>query len=351
MRSDTAPVRAGEELDVAALADFLRGKIDGAENGITLTQFPDGHSNLTYCLRAGTREYVLRRAPLGPLPPKAHDMAREYKVLRAVHPLFPPAPQVYLVCEDPTVIGAVFFVMERRHGFVLRDVVPPELAAERDHAPRLSEAFVDCLVRLHSIDVRQRGLSDLGRPEGFLDRQVRGWAERWERAKTEALPQMDRVIAWLTDHIPASGTPTLVHNDYKLDNVLWDSSDSYRIEAVLDWEMTTVGDPLADLGLTLCYWSHTAAPELRTVGIPAITSGPGWYTRDEFVRRYAEKTGRDVLGIAYHEVLGVFKLAVIVQQIYYRFYRGQTTDERFRHFDQPVKRMVITAAALVEKAS
>jgi len=344
--SDTAPVRPGEELNLAALADCLKGKIEGTEHGIAIEQFPSGHSNLTYLLRMGGREFVLRRGPLGPVPPKAHDMAREYRVLQMLHPHFREAPDVFYLCEDPAVIGAVFFVMERRHGVILRDVVPPQLAQMPHYAQLVSESFIDCMVGLHAIDVSKTGLIALGKPEGFLERQVLGWGDRWNRAKTDELPRMDRVIRWLIDRRPTSPAPTLVHNDYKLDNVMFAAGPTGRIEAVLDWEMATVGDPLADLGLTLCYWAWAAAPQLGARGLPALTSQPGWYTRDQFVRRYAERTGRDLSHIRYYEVLGIFKLAVILQQIYYRFRRGQTQDARFQNFGERVRGLVELADSL-----
>jgi len=346
MHTDTAAVRKGEELNLGALTDHLRGKIDGVDQGIEVEQFPGGHSNLTYLLIIGGREYVLRRAPMGPVAPKAHDMVREYRVLHAVHPHFRPAPEVYLVCEDPGVIGAPFFLMQRRRGIVLRTQVPPEVAAHQNYQNSISRAFVDCLVELHSVDVEKHGLISLGKPEGFVARQVKGWSERWERARTTPSPEMDQMMVWLAQSVPPSGPPTLVHNDFKLDNVMLDSTTPDRIEAVLDWEMTTVGDPLCDLGLTLCYWCSTLVPG---TSLEAITTGPGWYSRDEFVSRYAEKTGRDVSALPWHEVFGVFKLAVILQQIYFRFWRGQTSDERFRNFDQRVKVLTERAAAMAEK--
>jgi aminoglycoside phosphotransferase (APT) family kinase protein len=334
--TDTDSVRSGEELNIESLASYLQGKVDGIESGIVVSQFPKGHSNLTYSLRSGGHEYVLRRGPLGPVPPKAHDMAREYHVLEAVHPHFPEAPRVFHLCEDTAVIGGVFFLMERRHGLVLRDSIPPEVSLLPDDPRRMSEAFIQCLVRLHAIDVRQTGLISLGKPDGFLERQVEGWAGRWQAAQTGTIEVMDEVIRWLREQRPASGDPTLVHNDYKLDNVMLPFGNPDRIEAVLDWEMTTVGDPLADVGLSLCYW---LVP-------PTITSEAGWYTREEFVSRYAELSGRDVQNIGYYEVLGVFKLAVILQQIYYRFRRGQTTDKRFEKFDKRVNELAQTAARL-----
>jgi aminoglycoside phosphotransferase (APT) family kinase protein len=322
-------MRPGEELDTKRLAAYL------GVDGVTVEQFPGGHSNLTYLVRAGEREYVLRRPPLGPVAPKAHDMAREYAVLQAVHPYFPPAPDVYALCEDPGVIGAVFFLMERRRGVVIRGEMPAAFAGE---AGRISRAFVDGMVALHSIDIERHGLARLGKPEGYLERQVRGWTDRWNRAKTEDMPELQQIIRWLAERIPVSGVPTLVHNDYKLDNLMLDAGDPSRIVAVLDWEMATVGDPLSDLGLTLCYWTLTDGRER------VVTTEPGWYSPQELVDHYASRTGRNCSHITYYEVLGIFKLAVILQQIYFRWVKGHTQDERFRTFDQRVKHLVAAAA-------
>jgi aminoglycoside phosphotransferase (APT) family kinase protein len=346
-RSETIAMRDGEKIAAGALQDYLAGKLDAAESGVTLEQFPNGHSNLTYLLRAGGREYVLRRPPLGPVAPKAHDMVREYHVLRAVHPHFPPAPRPYLVCEDPAVLGAPFFIMERRRGVVLREEIPPEIAELSDHPRRIGEAFLDTMVQLHAIDVSADDIRALGKPEGYVERQVRGWADRWERAKTEDIPEMDGVVRWLAARIPPPLAPSIIHNDYKLDNVLLGAAD--RVEAVLDWEMATIGDPLSDLGLTLCYWTWATDPEVRAAGIPALTARCGWHTRDELVSRYAERTGRDVTHAGYYEVLGVFKLAVIIQQIYCRFHRGQTQDERFRNFGERANALARLVARLAGK--
>jgi aminoglycoside phosphotransferase (APT) family kinase protein len=216
--------------------------------------------------------------------------------------------------------------MERRHGFVLRNEAPSRKA---------SEAFIDCLVRLHAVDVALPEIAALGKPEGFVGRQVRGWSDRWQRAKTEDIPEMDRVIDYLQNELPPSSVPpTIVHNDFKFDNVML-SPEMDRVEAVLDWEMATIGDPLSDLGLSLCYWE----------------SGPaGPVGRDGFVLRYAQNTGRDMTYLGYHEVLGIFKLAVILQQIYFRYHRGQTQDERFRDLDHRVHALVRWAAWKVKVA-
>jgi aminoglycoside phosphotransferase (APT) family kinase protein len=350
-RSETIAMRDGETIATGALAEYLRDRLEGAESGIELEQFPNGHSNLTYLLRTAAGEYVLRRPPLGPVAPKAHDMVREYHVLRAVHPHFPQAPQAHVLCEDPAVLGAPFFIMERRRGLILREEIPAAFEAVNGHPRMIGEAFLDALVKLHSIDPSMPGVRELGKPEGYVERQVRGWADRWERAKTENVSELDQVVRWLAGNIPAPLAPSLIHNDYKLDNIMFAADSPDRVEAVLDWEMATLGDPLSDLGLALCYWAWAIAEEVRAAGIPALTSRPGWYSRDELVERYAELTRRDVARIGYYEVLGVFKLAVIIQQIYSRFHRGQTQDERFRNFGERAAALGRLAARLAERYS
>ena len=350
-RSETIAMRDGETIATGAIAEYLRGKIEGTERGVELEQFPNGHSNLTYLLRVGSREYVLRRPPLGPVAAKAHDMVREYHVLRAVHPHFPQAPRVHVLCEDPAVLGAPFFIMERRRGVILREAIAPEFESILAHPSMIGEAFLDTLVTLHKIDISEPGVRQLGKPEGYVERQVRGWADRWERAKTEDVSELDGVVQWLAANIPPPLAPSLIHNDYKLDNIMLASGSPDRVEAILDWEMATLGDPLSDLGLTLCYWVWATAPEVRVAGIPALTSRPGWLTRDELVDRYARQTGRDVTRIGYYEVLGVFKLAVIIQQIYCRFHRGQTHDDRFRNFGERAAAVGRLAARLAGRYS
>lgn len=334
MQTDTAAVRRGEELNRENLAAYLG-------EAVNVEQFPGGHSNLTYFVQTPTKELVLRRPPFGTIAPKAHDMAREFRVLAALNPHFPEAPRVFQLCEDPTVLGATFFLMERRHGHILRDAIP---AAIPDSPREISELFVDCLGRLHSIPLTG-GLEKLGKPEGFVERQVKGWAERWRRAQTSEVPLMEQLIEWLETHLPASGAPAIVHNDYKLDNVMLAPG---RIAAVLDWEMTTIGDPLTDLGITLSYWCWVNRPHVRTAGVPSLTLEHGWFTRDEFLARYQAKTGRNVQNIAYYEVLGVFKLAVIVQQIYLRYHLGQTADARFHDFGARAIALVSLASEMAE---
>jgi aminoglycoside phosphotransferase (APT) family kinase protein len=278
-------------------------------------------------------------------------MAREFRVLQAVAPHFSYAPAVYLLCEDSSVLGAVFYLMERRRGIILRREAAPEFSAIPGYPHRASEAFIDCLADLHSIDVRARGLDSLGRPEGFLERQVRGWTERWERAKTTDLPQMQRLSHWLDAHRPVSPPPAIVHNDFKLDNVMLDPQDPGRVVAVLDWEMTTVGDPLVDLGIVLCYWPEACDPRARRDAISPLTTQPGWFSRKQLLERYQARTGADLSAIRYYEVFGVFKLAVVLQQIYYRYFVGQTRDERFRDFDARVRGLADAAVFVMESAA
>lgn len=322
-KGDTAPVRPGEGLDAAALKAYL-----GAGT-LTVEQFPGGHSNLTYLLRLDGRDLVLRRAPMGPVAPRAHDMVREYYLLEQVHPHFPAAPKVELLCEDASVIGAPFFLMERREGVILRRELPPQWENAPELGEQVSRTLVDGLAALHAVDIVDSGLISLGKPEGFLGRQVEGWAGRWERARVKELPEMERVIAWLRETQPEAQTPAIVHNDYKLDNVMLSPRDPGQIVAVLDWEMATVGDPLVDLGLSLCYWQQ---PQ----GGFGASSGAGWFSREQFIGRYADRTGRDVSRVAWYEVLGAFKLAVILQQIFYRYHAGQTRDPRFAQLDRQV---------------
>lgn len=347
---DTAPIRPDEQFDIAALDRYLRGQLPGATGPLGVEQFPGGHSNLTYLLRYGDLEFVVRRPPLGPVAPKAHDMSREYRALNGLWRVFPPAPRPYLLCEDPTVIGAPFYVMERRRGIVVRRQEPPEWKGNHSIRRQVSEAMVDTLITLHAVDYVATGLGNLGKPEGFVERQVKGWAERWERAKDREVPAISQLAGWLAERIPAPTDATLVHGDFKLDNVMLDPADPGRMIAVLDWEMCTLGDPMVDLGLLLCYWAEDGDPYARKESVAQVTAQPGWYTREEIVRHYAGKTGRDVSKIAFYEIFALYKIAVVVQQIYIRWKRGQTKDERFAAFGPRVVALAEAALALAKKS-
>lgn len=356
---DTKPVRASEQLDWDALSKYLRerlavvlGEEFTAFAPLAVEQFPGGHSNLTYLLRFGRQEFVLRRPPFGPVPPKAHDMAREYRILEAVHPVYPLAPRPFVLCEDASVTGATFYLMERRRGLVVRSEEPAELAHRPNERRRASVALVDALADLHAVDIAAHGLASLGKPTGFVERQVRGWSERWHGSQTTELPLMDALAAWLVERLPPDASrPTLVHGDFKLDNVMLDAQDVGRLVGVFDWEMSAVGDPLVDLGIFLCYWTHTATAAATRDTIASVTHNDGYLTRAEILERYGARTNFDLTNITFYEVFAVFKLAVVLQQIFYRFYRGQTDDPRFAALDERVAWLARIGAALVEQTS
>jgi len=353
MALDTNPVRAGEALDWPRLEAWLRDRLpevlpaaDLAED-MQVAQFPGGHSNLTYHVRFGGTELVIRRPPFGPVAPTAHDMAREYRWLAAVHPVFPLAPRVYALCEDPAIVGSVFYVMERRHGIVVRDQEPSAIRNRREARRGVSFALVDALADLHAIDIESAGLSHLGKPRGFVERQVRGWTERWHRSRTADLPEMAAVARWLVESLPADpAEPAIVHGDFKLDNLILDAANACRPVAVLDWEMAALGDPLVDLGILLAYWGATAPPSQHDA-LTTVTTLPGWLTPGELVEHYAARSGRDLSRLKFYEVFALFKIAVVVQQIYVRFVNGQTSDPRFAGLADRVTYLARRAASLL----
>ncbi len=354
---DTSPIRPGEELDWKSLEAYLRehlpSRLDGeqidANAEFEVEQFPGGHSNLTYCVRFGGREFVMRRPPFGPVAPTAHDMPREFRLLAAVNPHFNLAPKPYLLCEDAGLIGAPFYLMERRRGIVVRQAIPPEIGDDLGLRRRISESMVDTLADLHAVDIQSTGLVKIGKPAGFVKRQVEGWAGRWERSKTTELAEMNEVAGWLIERLPPDcERPTLVHNDYKLDNVMLDAGDPARIVAILDWEMCTVGDPLIDLGLLLCYWPQADDPEIFAGSLRSVTMMPGWMKRAEIIERYAAPSGRDLSNIGYYHTFAVFKLAVVIQQIFYRYHVGQTHDVRFADFDKRVEALARMAHEMAD---
>ena len=346
--AETSPPRGGEELDVNRLESYLAPLVETGGRRLVVTQFPHGHSNLTYLLSFGDREYVLRRPPFGNTVKSAHDMGREYRVLAKLCEVYPPAPRPSAYCEDESVVGAPFYCMERRHGTVYRhsfghEGLPSALVRE------LCLSLVDNLARLHAVDYRAAGLADLGKPEGYVSRQVQGWIRRYQDAKTDEVRSADEVADWLTSRMPAESGACVVHNDYKFDNVLFDKREPTRIAAVLDWEMATIGDPLLDLGTTLGYWVQRDDETWfhhRGVG-PTIM--PGGLSRREVVARYAERTGREVRDALYYYVFGLLKIGVIIQQIYARFHRGKTSDPRFATLDEQVRLIFQQATAAIER--
>jgi aminoglycoside phosphotransferase (APT) family kinase protein len=337
-------VRRGEELDLSKLEPFLRSHFPNAPGPLGIQQFPSGHSNLTYAVQLGNKELVLRRPPFGSKVKSAHDMGREFRVLSRLHTVYAPAPHVLVYCEDVTILGAPFYLMEPIHGVILRKDPPPGLGFSPEKAQRLNRSFVENLALLHSLDYAAAGLADFGKPQGYLERQVRGWIERYHGSKTHDYPEVEKITAWMEEHLPSTSAASLIHNDYKYDNLVLDPRDITKIIGVLDWEMCTIGDPLTDLGTTLAYWVDAADPEELQENRSAPTSYPGSFTRAALIEYYAQKTGRDVSHIAFFLTLARFKLAVIVQQIYYRYHLGLTKDERFA--SMPRRIHILLRAAL-----
>src|SRR5438105_5680670 len=288
---ETIPVRIDERFPVDRVAEFLRSS--GFDIGeLEVTQFPAGHSNLTYLLRAGEWEAVLRRPPLGPVAPRAHDMPREYQILRRLHAHFPLAPRPYALCQDPDVIGAQFYVMERRRGLVLDQELPEGWTTDAVRHLAITESLVRVLVNLHAVDWQAAGLGEVGHPEGYMQRQVSGWIDRYQRARTDDVAELAPLTQWLVAALPESPAPTVIHNDYKLNNVLLDPEDPRRITAVLDWEMSTVGDPLSDVASLLVYWTEPGESEMMG-GLKSVSALPGFPSRKEIARMYADLSGRD----------------------------------------------------------
>jgi aminoglycoside phosphotransferase (APT) family kinase protein len=351
--SDTRPVRATEQLDWPTLQRWLRERLPAANiEGLDVTlpmeveQFPGGHSNLTYHIRFGPTELVMRRPPFGPVAPTAHDMAREFRWLSSIHDVYPLAPRVYTLCEDVSVIGSIFYVMERRHGIVVRHDEPAQIRDHPDVRRRVGLALVDALVELHAIDVERAGLMPLGKPIGFVERQVRGWTERWHRSKTDDVPEMESLAIWLIGQLPPNPPrPAVVHGDFKLDNLMLDATHPWNLLAVFDWEMAALGDPLVDLGILLAYWVPNAPPDQRDA-LTTVTTLPGWPTPQEMIERYAARSGRDLSTLKFFEVFALFKIAVVIQQIYFRFVKGQTDDPRFANFGARVAYLARRASTI-----
>ena len=348
---ETKAVRPGEEIDTERLGPFMTSKMSPTGGEIIVEQFPAGSSNLTYLVRFGDAEYVLRRPPYGNTVKSAHDMRREFDVLSKLSVVYSPAPKPRLFCDDHTIIGSEFYLMERRKGVILRGRAPEELEKSPSSQRKLCESFVKNLAVLHSLDIRKAGLATLGKPENYCRRQVEGWSKRYFAAKTGDVRDLEKVIAWLNENIPGESGASIVHNDYKFDNVMLDPGDLTRITAVLDWEMVTVGDPLMDLGTTLGYWmSEDAGEELLSMPFnPRVLMEN--ISRAELVEMYENSLGRAVRDMLFYYVFGTFKIAVIAQQIYARYVNGFTMDARFATFDKFVAALGRIASGAVQRQS
>jgi len=326
------PASGPDGVDLAALAAYLPPLLPAAEGPLEAELIAGGASNLTYFIRSAHGEWVLRRPPLGHVLPTAHDMAREYRVITALGQTEVPVPKTVLLCEDAAVIGAPFYVMERAHGVIVHEALPEGLAPESADRRRMSEAFVDALVALHRVDYAAVGLEGFGRPQGFVARQVRRWGEQWDRSKTRECADIDelrrRLAAAVPDEEPA---PTIVHGDYRLENMIFAERRPGSIVAILDWEMSTLGDPLCDLGYALMYWVQAGDSALKQKAMEKgmVTMAPGFMTHAEMVARYEEQSKRSVAHIDFYVALALYKLAIIVEGIHARYLAGETRGEGF----------------------
>ena len=341
---EAKPVRKGEELDLAALSAFLDKEV-GAQGAVAVEQFPGGHSNLTYLVHHGDREYVLRRPPFGSKVKSAHDMGREVGVLSKLAPVYDRAPKVIAYHDQPDLLGAPFYLMERRRGVILRKDLPPGADARR-----ACELLVDALVDLHAVDYKAAGLGDFGKPAGYVERQVKGWIERYAGSQTDDVPAMASAGAWLEANKPADSAPSLIHNDFKFDNVIFEPGLT-KITGVLDWEMSTIGDPLMDLGTSLSYWMQSDDAALFQQPLFGVTTKPGMMRRPEVAARYFERSGRRTDDLVFYYAFGLYKTAVILQQIYYRYAKGLTQDPRFAPLNLVVRALADQAQLAIDRGT
>ena len=342
-------VRQGEELPVETLLTYLKAHLPDLEGPLTIEQFPSGFSNLTYLLRVGDRELVLRRPPIGAKIKTAHDMGREYRILTHLQPVYPKVPLPLMFCEDEEVLGAPFYVMERVKGIILRAQAPKGLELSSEVMRGLSETFIANLAEIHSVDYERAGLGDLGSPQGYVKRQVEGWTKRYQNARTDDVPEIEQLSDWLLQHLPEDSTrPALIHNDYKFDNLVLAPEDLKHVVAVLDWEMATIGDPLMDFGTSLGYWVESTDPEeWQRYGF-GLTNRSGSFTRLELLDHYSRWSGRSIDDPIFYFAYGLLKIAGIVQQIYFRYQKGLTRDPRFANLGGLVKACGLLAQRAIE---
>ncbi|MDZ7729617.1 MAG: phosphotransferase family protein [Dehalococcoidia bacterium] len=331
---------------------FFAENVPGADTELHFTLLSGGRSNLTYLVSAGDRVWVMRRPPLGHVLPTAHDMYREYRVLTGLNETPVPAPRTYAYCDDPEVNEYPFYVMDYHEGAVIGESIPEGFAETPEDRRAISQAMIDALVQLHAVDYEAVGLGDFGRPQGYLERQVRRWSEQWERNKTRELPEIDGLIDRLRNAVPESPAPTIVHGDYRLGNIMINRDDPSHIEAILDWEMATLGDPLADLGYTFIFWGQADDPpeRLEARDIAGITAKEGFMTRQELADEYSRLSGRSTENIGFYEVLAYFKLAVITEGIWSRYLQGATVGEGYEGYGETTVRLVHQALRAADES-
>ena len=342
-------VRKGEELDHTALKAYLNKQLPQYTGPLTIKQFPGGASNLTYAVQLGDKRLVLRRPPFGPKIKSAHDMSREYQLFSKLIHAYDKVPRPILFCEDESIIGREFYIMERVEGIILRPKMPKAMHPKPEVMKDIAHSLVKTFVELHAIEYEAVGLADLGRPIGYNERQVKGWTKRYYNSQTDDILAVEKVGKWLSDNLLPESDASLIHNDYKYDNVVLDSENWTKIIAILDWEMCTLGDPLMDLGTSICYWLNPDDPDWAHQLSLSPTTLPGNPTRGEIAQLYSQVSGRDISNIVWYYVFGLFKIAVVVQQIYKRYKTGHSQDPRFAGMIHGVKGLSTMAWQAIQK--
>ncbi|MCG8316460.1 MAG: phosphotransferase family protein [Pseudomonadales bacterium] len=329
-------VREGEELDANNVDGWLKSHVEGLQGTPHIKQFPGGSSNLTYLVAYENRDLILRRPPFGTKAKSAHDMGREYRVMNGLKPVYPYVPNVVAFCDDEAVMGCDFYAMDRIKGIIPRKDMPEDIRFTEEETNALCRAYFDRFIDLHKIDYKAAGLESLGKGEGYVDRQIDGWNKRFMNAKTDDVDPCEKVMAWLDANRQEQVGICVVHGDYRLDNVVLDPENPTQLVGVLDWEMATLGDPLMDFGNTLCYWIEANDPPPMQMMRMQPSHLPGMMSRSEVFDYYCNAMGFKDVNFTFYRVYGIFRLAVILQQIYYRFYHGQTKDKRFAVYGQMV---------------
>lgn len=329
-------IREGEELDAVKIEQYVKQRVGDIEGGMKITQFPGGASNLTYALSFANRQMILRRPPFGTIARSAHDMWREFRVMKQLKPHYPHVPDMIAFCDDKSVIGCDFYLMERLVGIIPRAEFPSGLSLTRAQARKLCTNALDKLIELHRVDYAAIGLADLGKGEGYVERQIDGWSKRYRNAKTENVPDFEKVMVWLQDNMPPQVKVCIIHNDFRFDNVVLDPEAPTQIIGVLDWEMATLGDPLMDLGNSLAYWIQADDGPVMLATRRQPTHLDGMLTRREVIEYYCGKMDIQATNFRFYQIYGLFRLAAIIQQIYYRYHHGQTQDKRFKLFFERV---------------
>jgi len=348
MKTDeSGDIRKGEGIDNRSLKTYLKKEL-GLEGDISISQFPSGFSNLTYLVKCGANEYVLRRPPFGANIKSAHDMSREFRFLKALEKPFKKVPKPVIYCEDESVIGAPFYLMQKLNGVILRGFMKGDQIPKPSSMTVIADSLVETLAELHAIDIQKSGLGEMGRPDGYVGRQIKGWSERYIKSQTDQVDEIDEVMRWISQNQPTESEAALIHNDFKYDNLILDPYDLSKVIGVLDWEMATIGDPLMDLGTTLAYWIESCDPEIMINMNISSTHWEGNPTRAQVAEQYSKRTGRSLENITFYYVFGLFKNSVIVQQIYARYKAGHTSDPRFTNLIHAVRACGMMASRAIK---